>query len=76
MLCTPPSMVGAVTGKLGPAWDDMGFDPFRSRCQRATPETNPSNCQEEKGFRLTSCHSAKSHNTSTSLHHHMPALFV
>jgi hypothetical protein len=59
-LCVPLSMVGIAARKLGPACDGVGFDPLRSSCQRASQGTNPPNSREENGFRLTSCHSAKS----------------
>jgi hypothetical protein len=43
MLCVPLSMIGVVTGKLGLACDGVGFDPFRSNCQKAAQGMNPSN---------------------------------
>jgi hypothetical protein len=43
MLCVPLSTVGAAASKLGSACDGVGFDPFRSSCQKAAPGTNPSN---------------------------------
>jgi transposase len=42
MHCAPLSMVGGAASKLGPACDGVGFDPFRSSCQKAAQGTNPS----------------------------------
>jgi hypothetical protein len=41
MLCVPLSIVGVAASKLGPAWDGVGFELFRSSCQKATLGKNP-----------------------------------
>ena len=41
MLYVPLSMVGVAASKLGPACDRVGFDLFRSSCQKATLGKNP-----------------------------------
>ena len=60
MLCVPLSLVGVAASKLGPACDGVGFEPFRSSCQKTAQGMNPSNYREKNDFRLTACHSAKS----------------
>jgi hypothetical protein len=36
-------ITATAASKLRPACDDLGFDPFRSSCQKAGQGTNPSN---------------------------------
>ncbi len=45
ILCVPLGLIVVVTGTPGLACDGVGFDPFRSSCQKAYPETHPSNCR-------------------------------
>ena len=50
MPCVPLGMVGIAASKLGPACDGVGFDLWRSSCQKAYPGRNPSNHRQEKAF--------------------------
>jgi hypothetical protein len=43
ILCVPLSMIEVTASKFGPACDGVGFDPWRSSCQKAAQGTTPSN---------------------------------